>query len=182
MKPVSKSVEFFLFVVITSFVLNLLIFGNPAKQATDNAAPLFQVHFDDAHFDLKKVLGKKIILVNFWATWCPPCREEVPLLNALLKNVASEQFELVALMVDGNRLSEAERLSALADFSQKTPIDYPVYVDEDGHIADAYGTRKLPESYLIDAAGNIVEKQVGPYMPQDMPRLLSKIQAEIEKL
>lgn len=182
MRQVSKSVWFFLFVVVVSFVLNLLLFGNPAKQVADNAAPLFQVRFGDAQFDLKKALGNKIILVNFWATWCPPCREEVPLLNELVKSVASPQFELVALMVDGDRLSEAERKKALADFSKKTPIDYPVYVDEDGHIADSYGTRKLPESYLIGADGEIVEKQTGPYTPQDMARLRSKIQAEINKL
>lgn len=182
MTQVSKSVWFLLIVTGISLALNLLIFGGPAKQGAENVAPLFKAHFGDAQFDLKKELGKKIILVNFWATWCPPCREEVPLLNELVQQVSSEQFELVALMVDGDRLSEAERQKALADFSKKTPINYPVFIDEDGRIADSYGTRKLPESYLIGADGEIVEKQTGPYAPQDMARLLSKIQMEIEKL
>ncbi len=177
-----KRILFPVILIGIAVVVNLLFFGTPKKQGSAGTAPLFTASFGERTFDLKDQIGKKIILVNFWATWCPPCRDEVPLLNQLVKNVASDKFEIVAMMEDNKELSQAEREKELADFTAKIPINYPVYADADGRVADAYGTYKLPESYLIDADGTIIEKQIGPYAPQQLQNLVRKIKAEIENL
>lgn len=182
MTDLSKRIWFLVGLVGFSVAMNLIFFGNPLVHGDRRKAPLFASHFGDRRIDLKDEIGKKIILVNFWATFCPPCRDEVPLLNQLVQKVSSDRFMIVAVMEDNQQQDDAQRQEALNNFTIKIPINYPVFSDEDGHIADLYGTYKLPESYLIDANGDILEKQVGPYSPQQMDSLARKIKAEIAKL
>lgn len=131
-------------------------------------------------FKLKELIGKKIILINIWATWCGPCREEIPLLNQLNKSLSQEDFEIVAMMEDEAPSTE-QLLKSLDRFNEKVPIDFAVYVDEAGHIADSYGTYMIPESYLIDWNGNIVHKHEGPLTKWDLRELETKIKTLLKK-
>ena len=182
MTPLSKRIWFLISIVSVAIVINLLFFGNPLHDDKRREAPLFAAQFGTRHIDLNDEVGKKIILVNFWATWCAPCREEVRLLNQLIQQVASDKFMIVAIMEDNQALDDQARQEELTRFTEIVPVDYPVYSDEGGRIAALYGTNKLPESYLIDADGDIIEKQVGPYSPQQMDALAQQIKAEINRL
>jgi len=104
--------------------------------------------------DLSAFKGKPI-LVNFWATWCPPCREEMPSLTRLAQSFDPQTFEVVTVSVD-------EGWEPIDKFlaSQKTP--FRVALDEGARISRVYGTTKFPESYLVDRDGKLRLKFVGP--------------------
>jgi thiol-disulfide isomerase/thioredoxin len=105
-------------------------------------------------FDLASVHGKAV-LVNFWATWCPPCREEMPSLTRLAQQFDAGTFEIVAVSVDEG-WDPVEKFLAMP----KTP--FRVALDEGAKISRAYGTTKFPESYLLDKDGKMRLKFVGP--------------------
>ena len=183
MSQQSKYISFLIGIVVFALATQLIFFGSPIQKDGDRRmAPLFSASFGDRQIDLHDVVGQKIILVNFWATWCPPCREEVPLLNQLVQKVASDDFMIVAVMEDNKAMNDGERRAELNEFRKKIPINYPVFADADGRISESYGTYQLPESYLIDATGAIIDKQVGSYSPRQIEALAQKIKSEIRKL
>jgi len=104
--------------------------------------------------DLTSLHGKTV-LVNFWATWCPPCREEMPSLSRLAQQFDPSTFEVVAVSVDDG-WDPVEKFLA----QPKTP--FRVVLDEGAKISRAYGTTKFPESYLLDQDGKLRLKFVGP--------------------
>jgi cytochrome c biogenesis protein CcmG, thiol:disulfide interchange protein DsbE len=104
--------------------------------------------------DLSALRGKTV-LVNFWATWCPPCRDEMPSLSRLAQSFDPGSFEVVTVSVDEGWAPVEKFLAA-----QKTP--YQVALDEGAKVSRAYGTTKYPESYLVDRDGKLRLKFVGP--------------------
>jgi thiol-disulfide isomerase/thioredoxin len=104
--------------------------------------------------DLTAFRGKPV-LVNFWATWCPPCREEMPSLTRLAQAFDPRTFEVVTVSVDDG-WEPIDRFLA----AQKTP--FKVLWDEGAKISRTYGTTKFPESYLLDRDGKLRLKFVGP--------------------
>ncbi len=97
------------------------------------------------------------LMVNFWATWCPPCRREIPLLNALQREHAGAGFQVIGVAVD---LRES-----VLGYLKKTPVDYPVLIGEQDGLdaAKAFGvaTTGFPFTIFTDRAGNIVTVFVG---------------------
>jgi thiol-disulfide isomerase/thioredoxin len=104
--------------------------------------------------DLSAFRGKTV-LVNFWATWCPPCREEMPSLSRLAQTFDPQSFEVVTVSVDDG-WAPIEKFLA----TPKTP--YQVALDEGAKVSRTYGTTKFPESYLVDRDGKLRLKFVGP--------------------
>ena len=106
----------------------------------------------------------KPLLVNFWATWCPPCIEELPLLNDFFKQNHATGWQVLGLAVD--------RPSAVQGFLQKMPLDFPV------GLAGANGTElanqlgnpsgALPFSVAIGAQGAVLQRKLGRLRPQDL--------------
>ena len=88
----------------------------------------------------------QVVLVNLWATWCPPCRAEIPELAALYQAHKVEGF--VILGVD-----DQERKETVSDFLERNPLPYPVLLDLDSRVSRAYGVDYLPMSVLIDRRG-----------------------------
>ncbi len=119
-------------------------------------APDFELTgLDGKRVKLSSLRGK-VVLLNFWATWCPPCVEEIPSLVALRGALKGKGFELVTVSVD-------EELPVLKAFLQKHlkhPADLPVLSDPQKRSAAAFGTEKFPETYLIDAQGVIRQKYI----------------------
>lgn len=112
-------------------------------------------------------LENKVVLLNFFATWCPPCRAEIPHLNNL-KNKYKESFEVIALSMggkDGNLTSKEE----LDKFINEYEINYIVTNSEENYqVADLLGGVKIiPTMYLFDPSGKIVQKYVG-IVPEEM--------------
>ena len=104
--------------------------------------------------DLTALRGKPV-LVNFWATWCPPCREEMPSLARLAQSFDPGTFEVVTVSVDDGWEPIEKFLS-----TPKTP--YRVVLDLGAKVSRTYGTTKFPESYLLDRDGRLRLKFVGP--------------------
>lgn len=124
-------------------------------------APKFQAeNFKGKKVSFDNIIGKKVVLINFWATWCAPCQEEVPVLNSIYRALDPSKFELVALMED-DEASMKEYKAVLKKFKKKVAVDFTVYIDRYGLAADLFGTRKIPESYLIDLNGKVVKKYTG---------------------
>ena len=104
--------------------------------------------------DLAALKGK-VVLVNFWATWCPPCRDEEPSLRQLASTVDRSKFELVAVSVDDDWPVIDKYFAGVAP-------PYTVVLDRGAEVSQQYGTTKYPESYLIDETGKLRMKFVGP--------------------
>ena len=98
----------------------------------------------------------KVVMVHFWATWCPPCVEELPTLERLYRSFAGRDFELLAVSVDEGG---AERVTS---FMQKNGLTLPVLLNPGGSVAKSYGTFKFPETYLLDRSGIVRYKVIGP--------------------
>jgi peroxiredoxin len=99
-------------------------------------------------------LRGKVVLLNFWATWCKPCEDEMPAMERLYRVLADTPFELVAVSVDSER-------SDVEAFVQRLGLTFPILLDPDQEVAALYQTFRFPESLLIDADGVVVERYVG---------------------
>jgi thiol-disulfide isomerase/thioredoxin len=100
-------------------------------------------------------LRGKVVILNFWASWCPPCREEMPSMVKLNNAMAGKQFQMLAVSIDegGKKAVEA--------YSAKSGIKLPFYLDIDGKGSRLYGTTGVPETFIIDKKGVILKKIVG---------------------
>jgi cytochrome c biogenesis protein CcmG/thiol:disulfide interchange protein DsbE len=100
-------------------------------------------------------LRGKVVVLNFWATWCPPCVDEAPSLNALQRRIAPLGGVVLGVSVDDDR-------SAYEDFLKTYNITYPTYRDPTKKIALDYGSTMYPETYVIDRDGRFDRKIIGP--------------------
>jgi peroxiredoxin len=97
----------------------------------------------------------KVILLNIWATWCPPCVAEAPSLDKLYKIMKDEDFELMAVSIDeGGK-------KAVEEFMKSKNLTFPVLLDPDGRVARLYRTTGVPESFIIRKDGTIDNKVEG---------------------
>jgi thiol-disulfide isomerase/thioredoxin len=90
----------------------------------------------------------KVVLVNFWATWCEPCREEMPSIERLRQSLAGKPFEVLAVNI-GEPLGRIER------FLEKMPLGFPVLLDRDSGAAKAWKARVVPATFLVGPDGRI---------------------------
>ena len=98
----------------------------------------------------------KVVLLNIWATWCPPCVDEMPSMEKLHQELKGEAFEILAVSID------ASGAKAVLPFMKKHQLSFPALTDTKGAIKNLYQTTGVPESFIIDKDGIIVEKVIGP--------------------
>ena len=96
----------------------------------------------------------KVVLINFWATWCDPCREEMPSMRQLRSTLKGFPFEVLAV-----NLAESE--SRIRGFMERVPMNFPVLLDRDSAAAKAWSVRVLPVSFLVGPDGRIRYSIVG---------------------
>ncbi len=101
-------------------------------------------------------LKGKVVMLNFWATWCPPCREEIPSMMKLNKMMEGKPFQMLAVSIDEGGKADVEKFFAGTGFT------LPAYIDQDRKAAAIYGVTGVPETFLIDTKGIIVKKVIGP--------------------
>jgi peroxiredoxin len=97
----------------------------------------------------------KVVVLNFWATWCPPCVEEAPALNHLQQRIASRGGVIIGVSIDDDP-GKYEKF--LKDFS----VPFPTWRDPSAKVMHDYGTIMIPETYIIDRHGRIARKIIGP--------------------
>ena len=137
----------------------------PAPAETGNAVgqmlPAYAAtNLDGSPFALANHRNK-VVLLNVWATWCGPCRYEIPELEALHHKYAARGFEVVGASVDD---TDAQ---VVRDFAAEQKMTYPIVLDPKGDIATILDASVLPTTVLIDRSGRIVWKKIGAIMPND---------------
>ena len=129
----------------------------PAPLERGRPAPPFEL----ADLDGSRRLGLsglrgRVVLLNFWATWCKPCEDEMPAMERLYRALRGSEFELLAISVD----ADAE---AVARFRDRLGLSFPILLDPGSEVSRTYQTTGYPESFLIDRAGNLASGRfVGP--------------------
>ena len=101
-------------------------------------------------------LKGKVVLLNFWATWCPPCREEIPSMMKLNSAMAGKPFQMVSVSIDEGGVPEIE------SFFKTSGYSLPTYTDPGGEASKTYGITGVPESFIIDKNGILVKRVIGP--------------------
>jgi len=127
----------------------------PAPAAAGDMAPDFTLEDTEGNKVKVSALRGKVVMVNFWATWCPPCKEEMPSMERLNKIMAGEDFVMLAINADDNGRA------VVPDFLKENPHDFTVLYDDQGAVKKSYGVYKMPESFIINKDGKIVEKVAG---------------------
>ena len=97
----------------------------------------------------------KIVFLNFWATWCPPCRAEMPSMEKLHIQFKNEDFAILAIDLQEN----AGKVKA---FKQQYELSFPILLDSDGSVSAAYGVMSIPTTYLVDRNGYLLGGALGP--------------------
>jgi peroxiredoxin len=136
-----------------ALVLLVFLHEKGGEQAPRLAPEVDLARADGTRMSLGDLRGKTV-LVHFWATWCPPCAEETPALEALYRRLGPRGLEVVAISVD-DAWAEVRRF--VADHG----VTYPVLLDPTADTAHRYGTMKYPETYVVDSGGRIIRKYVG---------------------
>lgn len=106
----------------------------------------------------------KVLLVSFFATWCPPCMEEAPVFVRLQNELAADGFSVIALSVDQGSTSKVAR------FVEKNAINYPVLLAESKTTMDFGGIYGIPVAFLVNKSGNVVKKYTGYVRYKDLDR------------
>ncbi|MHB8679900.1 MAG: TlpA family protein disulfide reductase, partial [Rudaea sp.] len=115
----------------------------------------------------------KVVLVDFWASWCSPCRQSLPLYNGLQTDFPVSEFAILAVGLD-------ENIDDARTFLREHPVKYTALQDPRGDVAQAFGLKGMPSSYLIDRAGIVRFRHIG-FEPKDIDALKREITALIAK-
>lgn len=148
--------------------------GTATLAGEGTEAPDFTVEMIDGSKVALSELRGKVVLLNFWATWCPPCREELShVQQQVIDRFAGEEFVFLPI-------SRGEERAAVEAFRAKTGYAFPMGLDTDETIYKRYATRFIPRNFLIDRTGRVVKATVG-YDDEEFAELLRAADAEIQQ-
>lgn len=136
---------------------------------TGDRAPNFKITTDAGKVVTRSEFGGKLLVLNFWATWCPPCVEEFPSLSAMAQEMKSKNVVVLGVSVD--KSSEAYRR-----FLERMGPGFETAMDAEANISSEYGTFKYPETYVIDQEGKVRMKFIGPRNWMD-PQIKQQIES-----
>lgn len=138
------------------------------------AAPAFTLRGEDGKtYRLADYRGKVVVL-NFWATWCPPCRYEMPSMERAHKKVQNEGIALLAINV-------GETEDQIFEFTGRYPVTFPLLLDSDGAVIRRYAVVGLPTTFVIDPRGRVTHRAVGG-REWDDEKLLAQLRQLREQL
>jgi len=133
--------------------LDILPVADRAIIKLGEPAPNFQLRDLNGHLITLSDLRGKVVLLNFWATWCGPCRVEMPAMEQLYRMFQRKDFEILAVSTD------AQGAAITRPFQQENRLTFPILHDPDYRVGLTYGARSLPMTFLIDRLG-IIRHQV----------------------
>ncbi len=177
-KGILGIIIFIVFMLVVSFIYQIISknynnsdLNGQQQNVTGQTASNFEVKDSSGKtVSLSDFKGKPVV-VNFWASWCPPCKQEMPFFNEVYKEVGSDiQFMMVDL-VDGSRETE----STAKAFIKDNGYVFPVFFDTDQSAAIAYSIYSIPTTIFIDKDGKIVQTHTGPFTKSDLLAEIDKI-------
>jgi cytochrome c biogenesis protein CcmG/thiol:disulfide interchange protein DsbE len=162
-----------LFAGILLLALCALIVDSMREKVVEagDRAPGFSVVTDAGKKITRSEFGGKLLVLNFWATWCPPCIEEMPSLIALNEKFAGQGLVVVGVSVDRDEQKYRQ-------FLKRAGVKFETARDPEANISASYGTYKYPETYIIDREGKVVEKVIGARDWMDV-KVLQSIQSQL---
>jgi peroxiredoxin len=123
------------------------------------AAPDFTLETPDGQTMALSKLQGQVVLINFWATWCPPCRAEMPAIQEVYEQYRDQGF--IVLAVD---LMETD--AQVTTFAGQLELTFPILMDRDGKVSDRYRVRSIPTTFFLDRSGVIQDIVIGGPMPR----------------
>ena len=158
-----------LLVLLAGFLYSIHdVFEQRVVEAGDRA-PKFSITTESGQKITSNDFNGKLLMVNFWATWCPPCVEEMPSLNQFAQTMGPQGVTVLGVSVDRNE-------KAYRDFLSRNRLAFQVARDPEENISSSYGTFKWPETYLINKEGKVVQKFIGPRDWTD-PQIVNSIRS-----
>lgn len=135
------------------------------------AAPLFELPDIDGRASVVSYrMRGDVVVVNFWASWCVPCRREAPILEAFARRWDGGGVRVVGILY-------GDTLGAARSFRDEFDLTYPLVDDPDGATAVAYGITGVPETFVIDSGGVVVARIIGALGPTTLDNVLAEVQA-----
>ncbi|MFQ3536156.1 MAG: TlpA disulfide reductase family protein [Aggregatilineales bacterium] len=163
-----------LFILVPSLIvigLGIVLIRGSQAQLSSGLAPTFRLPlYNGGVFDLSQQRGK-VTLINFWASWCGPCRSEAAELNAVWDTFRDQDFAMVGI---GYLDNERDARAFLAEFG----VEYPTGHDDRSVIARAYRIRGVPETFLINRRGEIAHVIIAPTTISVLRPLIEQLLAE----
>ena len=133
-------------------------------------APTFLLPLlDGSVLDSEELMGK-VVMVDFWSSWCPPCIEEAPVLAATYPLYADRGVEFVGVAI-------WDKEADVNKYVERFNATYPNGIDAQGRIAISYGVRGIPEKFFLDREGRLVRKYVGPFTAAKLESVLEEMLA-----
>ena len=153
--------------VVGIAILSLWATLSKPKSVRPTAAPSFVLPDLSGKVVRMNELRGKVVLLNLWTTWCPPCVQEMPTLEALGKKMAGRDFVLLAV-------SEDEQPELVGPWINERGFTFPVLLDERAQVGAALGITGYPETFIVDRQGRIVHHHVG-YRDWSEPAMVSAL-------
>ena len=148
----------------------LITNSNPGEEAVQfaQALPFSLTPINGGPTLDNQTLSGKVVMVDFWSSWCPPCRAEAAGLAQVYREYAGMPVEFVGVAI-WDETGDVQR------HLNRYQVTYPNALDERGLTAISYGVRGIPEKYFLDAQGNVVRKFVGPMDPDTLRGILDEL-------
>ena len=132
------------------------LWANDIRPDEGHFAPDFALRtLEGKTVQLSEFRGKKVVLINFWATWCPPCRLEMPTMQQIYSEYKAKAFEVLAVNIEPDAKQE------IRDFMKELRLIFPIALDPDMKVTSKFRVIGLPVSVLIDRQGIIRAKDIG---------------------
>jgi len=162
------------FIIVAGLIgllLGLAFFALPeAQKKIDQGDQAMAFELPDLQAQLQILPKGEVVLLNFWATWCPPCRQEMPSMANLYKKYQAQGLKIVAVSVDKDA-------KALVKFVDEYQLPFMVLHGQKGSVSTSYGVFRYPESFLIDRQGRVQSHIVGAvdWMSDSMQKDIQKL-------
>ena len=175
-------VVFIVFMLVISLIYQFISanYGVNKGDGNINTEQSNEIGQTASNFTVKDKAGKNVsladfkgkpVVVNFWASWCPPCKEEMPFFNEVYKEVGSEVEFMMVDLVDGSRETQAKAKAFIKDNN----YSFPVYFDTDKSASIAYSIYSIPTTIFIDKTGKIVQTHTGALTKSGLLAEIAKI-------